>query len=183
MPDREVTTIRHLIHYQYAKIVAKSAIGEDHKKTGYGFVKSIFRSFMASEKTWSDIIREDKQLIQSEKMCVYCGATENLSMDHIIPKSLKIKPECSKCGVIHEIHNLIWACNSCNSSKGTKGLYRYYRDKHRNDAKFYDKIPKLLEKKFLKNIFLCHQCNGTLDSGDIDGDGKLTVLDIDALIK
>jgi hypothetical protein len=28
----------------------------------------------------------------------------------------------------------------------------------------------------------CHLCAGTLDGGDIDGDGELTVLDIDHII-
>jgi hypothetical protein len=36
----------------------------------------------------------------------------------------------------------------------------------------------LLEKKYLKTIYNCHLCAGTLDGGDIDGDGELTVLDI-----
>lgn len=32
MPDREVKTIRDLIYYQYAKIIAKSAMGLEAKK-------------------------------------------------------------------------------------------------------------------------------------------------------
>ena len=32
MPDREVKTIRDLIFYQYAKIIAKSSLGPDAKK-------------------------------------------------------------------------------------------------------------------------------------------------------
>jgi len=40
----------------------------------------------------------------------------------------------------------------------------------------------LLEKKYLKTIYACHICAGTLDAGDIDGDGELTVLDIDQII-
>ena len=37
--------------------------------------------------------------------------------------------------------------------------------------KFYDSIPPLLEKKYLKPIYNCHGCSGTLDKGDPDGDG------------
>jgi hypothetical protein len=40
----------------------------------------------------------------------------------------------------------------------------------------------LLEKKYLKTIYNCHECAGTLNAGDIDGDGELTVLDIDRII-
>jgi hypothetical protein len=39
MPDREVKTIKQLIFYQYAKIIAKSAFGPEAKKTSYGFIK------------------------------------------------------------------------------------------------------------------------------------------------
>jgi hypothetical protein len=45
-----------------------------------------------------------------------------------------------------------------------------------------DLIPPLLEKKYLKTIYNCHECAGTLNAGDIDGDGELTVLDIDHII-
>ena len=45
-----------------------------------------------------------------------------------------------------------------------------------------DYVPALLEKKYLKTIYNCHLCAGTLDGGDIDGDGELTVLDIDHII-
>lgn len=37
-------------------------------------------------------------------------------------------------------------------------------------------------KKYLKTIYNCHACAGTLEKGDIDGDGELTVLDIDYII-
>jgi hypothetical protein len=39
-----------------------------------------------------------------------------------------------------------------------------------------------VEKKYLKTMYACHICAGTLNGGDIDGDGELTVLDIDQII-
>jgi hypothetical protein len=66
--------------------------------------------------------------------------------------------------------------------KSAKGLYRFYKDKYLGERKFYDLIPPLLEKKYLKTIYNCHECAETLDGGDIDGDGELTVLDIDHII-
>lgn len=154
MPDREVKTIRHLIYYQYAKIVAKSALGEDAKKLSYGFVKNTFRQFVNSEKKWSDILREDKQFIQSDKACFYCGSNENLTWEHIVPKSLHINDRCPECDKIQGVHNMIWACGSCNSKKGTKGVYHYSQELKKGNKKFYDEIPPLLEKKYLKTIFI-----------------------------
>jgi len=79
------------------------------------------------------------------------------------------------------------------------GLYQFFKDKFSTEHKLYDLIPALLwrkpsltgEKKYLKTIYSCHLCAGTLDGGDIDGDpcqrhsgagGELTVLDIDHII-
>lgn len=45
--------------------------------------------------------------------CYYCGATEKLSMDHLIPK-ISGGPDASD--------NLVWACRSCNSSKGGRDM-------------------------------------------------------------
>ena len=47
LPDRDVRTIRDLIHYQYAKIIARSAFsvpdGTAAKGSYYGFIKQTFR--------------------------------------------------------------------------------------------------------------------------------------------
>lgn len=45
--------------------------------------------------------------------CLYCGSTESITIDHIVPISR---------GGIHAIGNLAPACAFCNSSKGTKTL-------------------------------------------------------------
>lgn len=176
MPDREVKTIRELIFYQYAKIIASSAFGPESKKQAYGFIKKTFRSLRDDEKKWSDILREDRQMLETGHVCAYCGSSGHLAWDHIVPKSLMIKESCGTCDHIQGIHNQIWACQSCNSRKGTKGLYHFMKELHPDAKPFSDVIPPLLEKKYLKTIYLCHQCNGTLDW---DGDGKLDVFALD----
>jgi len=178
MPDRDVKTIRDLIYFQYAKIVGKSAFGPDAKKTSYGFIKTTFRNFVKDEKKWSDILREDKQLAEAEKACVYCGSAANgLQWEHIVPKTLAINERCAACDRIQGIHNQVWACASCNAAKGAKGLYHFLRDSHPEAKKFSDLAPMLAEKKYLKTIFYCHQCKGTLDTKP---EGReITVMDLD----
>ncbi len=177
MPDREVKTVRDLIFFQYAKIIGKSSFGPDAKKNAYGFIKNTFRSLRDDEKKWSDILREDKQLIEAEKKCIYCGSEKDLQWEHIVPKSLLINGHCPKCDRIQAIHNQIWACKTCNTKKSTKGLYHFYQELYPEAKKLSDIIPSLLEKKYLKTIYFCHECKGTLDW---DGAGKdLTVLDLD----
>lgn len=69
MPDREVMTIRDLIYYQFAKIIACSAFSvadgqQGPKKLHYGFIKNTFRDLKSGGKSWSHIEREDWQLVE-----------------------------------------------------------------------------------------------------------------------
>lgn len=183
MPDRDVKTILDQIYFQYAKIIAKSAFnlpdGVTAKHTCYGFIKSTYKDLKSGAKSWSDILREDWQTIEEEKKCIYCGATEDLHKEHIIPKSIRINKRCADCDKIQGIHNQIWACKSCNSSKGAMGLYHFYQKKLPDQKKFFDFIPPLAEKKYLKNIYYCHECAGTLDKV-IE---NISALDIDSPIE
>ncbi len=181
MPDSEVKTVRDLIFFQYAKLIARAAFhctdGEQAKKKCYGFIKKTFRELRDNQKKWSDILREDIQFVESDKKCIFCGATENLSKEHIVPKTIKINERCPTCEHILGIHNIVWSCKSCNSKKGQKGLYTFCREIYGKDH-LSDHLPALLEKKYLKTIYLCHQCSGTLDSSPQD----IYVYDIDKVI-
>lgn len=187
MPDRNVKTIKDQIFFQYAKIIACSAFkcenGKEAKKENYGFIKKKFLDLQGGKLKWSDILREDLQFVEKEKVCIYCGSDSNIQKEHIVPKSLKINERCSSCNNIQEIHNFIWACQKCNGSKNDRGLYTFYKEKLAGKPKFYDFLPPLLEKKYLKTIYHCHECAGTLDSTNLDGDGQMTVLDLDWIIK
>ncbi|MGD0337793.1 MAG: HNH endonuclease [Bacteroidota bacterium] len=186
MPDREVRTIEHLIYYQYSKIIAKSAFnvpdGVAAKREHYGFIKKTFRELMSGVKSWSEITREDWQFVEAEKKCIYCGSSDSLNREHIVPKSVSINERCSTCQHIQEIHNQVWACEKCNQAKGTLGLYEFYQKLNPGEKKFYDVIPKLLEKKYLKTIYHCHECAGTLQRGSLEGGKEISVLDIDYIL-
>jgi hypothetical protein len=155
MPDRDVRTLQDLIWYQYAKIIARRALGPDAKNEHYGFVKQTLRDLQTGRKQWSDIAREDWQLVESEKQCIYCDSINNLSREHLVPKTLRINDQCSTCDVIQSIHNQVWSCRSCNSQKGTMGLYAFFAKRLPLDRKFYDRIPPLAEKKYLKTVYEC----------------------------
>jgi hypothetical protein len=67
MPDKDVKTIRDLIFYQYAKVIARRAFsladGKAAKGQHYGFVKKTFRDLKNGAKLWSEITREDWQIV------------------------------------------------------------------------------------------------------------------------
>ena len=63
------------------------------------------------------------------------------------------------------------------------GLYEFYRAKLPGERKYFDMIPALVEKKYLKTVIACLDCAECLDAADLDGDGEITVLDIDCARK
>jgi hypothetical protein len=53
------------------------------------------------------------------------------------------------------------------------GLYSFYKKRLEGEEKFYDYIPPLVEKKYLKTVFCCFErCAKCLKKGDLDGDGQ-----------
>ena len=176
MPDRDVKTIRDLIYYQYAKIIARRAFsvpdGKEAKAQHYGFVKNTFRELKSGAKSWLEITRGNWQYVKVEKKCIYCGSESDLHKEHVVSKSLEILPKCKTCDVIQGIHNQIWACSGSNLSKETKELYEFYIEKYPGERKFYDLIPPLLEKKYFKTIINYHECARTLSQGDLGHEGK-----------
>ena len=102
--------------------------------------------------------------------------------EHIVPRSIQIKPECPSCDKIQSIHNQVWACKHCNSLKGPMGLYEFFKSMYPNEKKFYDFIPPLLEKKYLKTIYYCHECTQTLEKVRLKADRELSVLAIDFIL-
>jgi hypothetical protein len=182
-PDRDVRTLRDLIWYQYAKIIAKRALGPEAKREHYGFVKQTLRDLQSSRKQWSDITREGWQLVESEKQCVYCGSPDNLSREHLVPKTLRINDRCPECDVIQSIHNQVWTCRTCNSQKGTLGLYVFYAKRLPSDRKFYDRILPLAEKKYLKIVYECLGKCTSLFGAEPPGGKQPDVLKLDEALR
>lgn len=58
--------------------------------------------------------KELKRLYDSA--CVYCGSTEQITLDHVIPIDR---------GGSHSVGNLVPACGPCNFSKGSKLLMQW----------------------------------------------------------
>lgn len=163
MPPKAVKTIRDLIYWEYAKLISDSA-GFGRKQ--YPFVMKKFNELRKGIIKWSDILREDLQVDKSR--CVYCESQDNLTNDHIVPKR-----ECH----FREIHNIVIACNRCNSAKGDKDVIKWYGLDRRYE------IPRVVMGKFLKMIYICHECRDTLNKSDINKDNILNVLDLGHILQ
>jgi hypothetical protein len=162
MPPKNVRTIRELVYWEYAKLIAGSAVGD---RKNYGFVMHIFRRLKEGQISPSAIIHENKMLVECECCCAYCGGKENLQWEHIIPRSR---------GGPDTIDNMVQACRECNASKGAKDLFEWYG--HRRDE-----LPRVVLGKYLKLVFEQHECRGTLDSSDLNADGHLDIYDLGAI--
>lgn len=72
----------------------------------------------------SYIKKSDETLLRKIKVCLYCGSTEDLMIDHILPTSK---------GGTSEVHNLTRCCVRCNSSKSDKSIEQFFwhiKEKH-----------------------------------------------------
>ncbi len=163
MPPKAVKTIRDLIYWQYSKIISHSA-GAGKKK--YAFVMERFKKLQSGEINWSGLIREYIQERERPNECIYCGSTENLSYDHLIPKSK---------GGADIPDNLIMTCKKCNSSKSDKGVYEWFKLDRRYE------VPRIVEGKYLKLLYQLHEEKNTLDLGRKDIEELCKMCDLGTL--
>jgi rubrerythrin len=154
MPPPAIKTVRDLIYWQYAKIMAGSAI---KNKKSWGYIMDRFKKLQQEEIFWNKI-REYIKEREKPNECILCGKKTSLTLDHLFPQSLN-GPNDEK--------NVIWICQQCNSSKGTKRLYEYWTIKNNLKAAKYD-IPRIAEGKYLKFIYEIFQQNNLLNLSEDD---------------
>jgi|SRR3989339_449870 len=160
MPHASVKTIRDLIYWEYAKLIAGSAVGD---RKNYGFVMHTYKKLKDEHIKPSQILRENKMFVESDNVCAYCDSLENLEWEHIIPKK-KID--------LDTIDNMVKACKKCNLEKSGRDPFEWYKKE-----KQYE-VPRIVLGKYLKLIYGLHEKRGTLDSTDLNNDGKLDIYDL-----
>ncbi|MCK4394826.1 HNH endonuclease [Candidatus Bipolaricaulota bacterium] len=170
-PPKYVDTVRRLIYWQYAQLIAKAAGFEGN----YGFVISRYKKLESGEMARSSSIRDYEKELDKGRVCIYCGASENLSTDHIVPISRAgVDPRIG--AILDSADNCVCACKRCNSSKGDRDVFEWY------GAERLDEVPKLVLSKFLKLAYRMHEMQGTLDLKDPNMDGVLDIYDLGVVI-
>ncbi len=162
MPPKNVKTVRELIYWEYAKLVAGSAVGD---RKNYGFVMHTFKQLKDKKLHASAILKENQKLVkEASEICAYCGCQESaLQWEHIIPKSR---------GGPDTIDNMVLCCQKCNCSKSDKDPFEWYGKEKRYE------VPRLVLGKYLKLAYDAHDKAGTLDSLDLNADGALDIYDL-----
>jgi hypothetical protein len=171
MPPKYVTTVRQLIYWEYAKLIAKSA-GFEHN---FGFIVSRYKKLASGQMIWSSSVRDYEKQLEHGRVCVYCGATGSLSTDHVIPVSRAgVDPRIAM--LLDSSDNCVCACKKCNSSKAGRDVFEWYGLERMDD------IPRLVLSKFLKLAYRLHETQGTLDLKDPNMDGVLDIYDLGVVV-
>jgi hypothetical protein len=183
MADQNLKTLRDLIWYEYAKVVARSILQLSSTTrsdvTSDSMAHQTLHDLQVGALSWSDMTGDESQLAEDPKACAYCGSTDHLAHENLVPRSLVLNEYCPSCEILQAPSNEFWICRACDARKGNLGFYQFYKRLAPGSEMFCDRIPAVLEMKYLRTVYECLQCARCLDLGDIDGDGVVTVLDID----
>jgi len=145
MPPAAVKTVRDVIYWQYAAIMTGAATGH---KNEWALRMSFLSKLKSGEIVWSTNVHEWLLEKENPNVCIYCGATEQLTTEHMLPRS--------RAGE-DVFDNVVRVCKTCNSSKGAKGLYEWKGLDAKNDH------HRIAEGKYLKYLYGLHERQGTLD--------------------
>ncbi len=149
MPPSAVKTVKDVIFWQYAKIIAESS---NFGKSNYGFIMNKFKELQTGTIHWSNSIREYVKEHENPGFCIYCGVKEKMTLEHILP---------TKRGGPDIPENAVMVCKSCNSSKGAKRLYEWKGLENR------DNLNRIAEGKYLKLLYQLHEYHGTLNISNV----------------
>jgi hypothetical protein len=171
LPPKYVTTVRQLIYWEYAKLIARAAGFAGN----YGFIVSRYKKLESGEMVWSSSIRDHETELDCGRVCVYCGSTTQLSADHIVPMA-RAGVDPRVVTLLDSSDNCVCACRKCNASKGAKDVFEWYGPERA------DELPDLVRSKFLKLVYRLHETQGTLDTRDPNMDGVLDIHDLGVVI-
>ncbi len=117
---KEFKIVKELLFWSYANLaMAHTAVDKKQEKYvvfNYMIRAKLFKGLMNGTMNIRTIFDDEKIKLSSGNKCNYCGANDNLALDHIFPQKLGGKDAGD---------NLVYACKTCNSSKGKKDLMEW----------------------------------------------------------
>ena len=150
-----IRTAKEVMLWGYARLMSEKALGD---RKNWLFTLHSFEQLNYDEKKWYRILQEI--VIMELNKCAYCDSTENSLFTYIVVK--KMCPFAEK-------HNIISVCKKCAFSKGSKDLIEWW------GVERIDKLPRPVMEKYLKMLYMCHECNGTLDDFAVNDDGEIDI--------
>ena len=118
-------TVRELLTQHYAYLVraaaARNARAQRYTTEHHALAVAFYRDVLAGRKRIGSFFHEERARLGVAR-CAYCGETERLSVDHLVPRL---------AGGPDDANNLIPACRPCNSSKGSSDVMAWHVRKGR----------------------------------------------------
>ena len=146
------TTIREQIACSYANLArAHSALRRGAPKyttVDHMIRAKLQRGLIDGTMRMGSLYDDERIKMTAQQVCSYCGDTDRLCADHLIPK-MRGGPDASD--------NLILACRRCNSSKGGRDLLEWMTAKELFP-------PLLLLRRYIKIVARYCEEHGRLDS-------------------
>jgi HNH endonuclease len=114
------STIGEALYWSYAQMAMAFASARHGKptyqQTDYIVRGKIYYGLLRGRLKLGSLFKDEQEKIHSAGRCSYCGGTDDLSLDHLIPRLR---------GGEDAADNLVTACRSCNSSKGSRDLLEW----------------------------------------------------------
>jgi len=113
-------TVGDILFWAYANLamahVAYKDNSEKYTPKHFGIRSRLFKGLINKEMNIKSFLDDERLKMILPQSCNYCGAKEQLAVDHLIPR---------KKGGLDIGENLVWACRTCNSSKSDKDLMEW----------------------------------------------------------
>ena len=153
MPPPPIETLDDHMRWAYANLgMAHAAVSDGvakYKRIHYIIRNKLYHGLKRGDMAVRPLADDEKLKLKLPRACSYCGATEELHADHLIPTAR---------GGPNRGENLIWACSSCNSSKGAKDALTWWFSKQ-------DVFPPvLLIRRYMKVALELAAETGVLDT-------------------
>ena len=151
MSGPAINSVRDHIAWSYANLARAHAAVEagatSYDRTHHMIRSRLFKGLASGKMQMRSLYDDEEVKFQYPQACCYCGTTEKISIDHLIP--------LIKGGADYS-DNLVWACRSCNSSKRDRDLLDWSQNKGR--------FPSiLLLRRYTKLIARYCEHHGLLD--------------------
>jgi len=121
MPPSLKATVAERLYWSYANLaMAEMAVHDrDPKYSRKHFMirARLYSGLTKGTMSPRSLMRDQRIRMRLPQECVYCGGTNFLAIDHIVPTNR---------GGADTGDNVVWACRKCNSSKSDRDLFAWW---------------------------------------------------------
>ena len=121
MSSSPKNTVGERLYWSYANL-AMAEMAVHNRDLKYAQKHFMIRARLYSGLTKGtmsprSLMRDQRIRMTLPQECVYCGSTQFLAIDHVVPTNR---------GGADTGDNAVWACRKCNSSKGDRDVFAWW---------------------------------------------------------